>query len=69
MGHDRVTARNLKVVRIDADNHLLLVSGAVPGAPGGYVVVRRAVAAKPEPKPQPIAEAGNSAPQGARSSG
>jgi large subunit ribosomal protein L3 len=53
MGADRVTTRNLKVVGIDLDNHLLLVRGAVPGAPGGVVVVRRAVARKPDPKPQP----------------
>ncbi len=53
MGDARVTERNLKVVRIDADNHLLLVRGAVPGAPGGYVMIRKAVAAKPTPKPQP----------------
>ena len=33
MGGDRVTARNLKVVRVDADNNLLIVRGAVPGAP------------------------------------
>ena len=52
MGADRVTTHNLKVVRIDADNHLLVVKGAVPGAPGGVVVVRRAVAAKPEPQVQ-----------------
>jgi large subunit ribosomal protein L3 len=52
MGGDRVTTRNLKVVRVDADNHLLVVRGAVPGAPGGVVIVRRAVAAKPEPQPQ-----------------
>ncbi len=52
MGGDRVTTRNLKVVRVDADNHLLVLRGAVPGAPGGIVVVRRAVAAKPEPQPQ-----------------
>jgi large subunit ribosomal protein L3 len=53
MGDARVTERNLKVVRIDAENHLLLVRGAVPGAPGGYVMIRKAVAAKPTPKPQP----------------
>jgi large subunit ribosomal protein L3 len=53
MGDARVTERNLRVVRIDADNHLLLVRGAVPGAPGGYVVIRKAIAAKPIPKPQP----------------
>jgi large subunit ribosomal protein L3 len=52
MGADRVTTRNLKVVQIDADNNLLVVRGSVPGAPGGYVVIRKAVARKPEPKPQ-----------------
>ena len=52
MGGDRVTVRNLKVVQIDAENNLLVVHGAVPGAPGGYVVVRKAVARKPDPKPQ-----------------
>ena len=52
MGGDRVTVRNLKVVAIDVENNLLVVHGAIPGAPGGYVVVRKAVAAKPEPKPQ-----------------
>ena len=52
MGGDRITTRNLKIVRVDADNHLLVVRGAVPGAPGGVVIVRRAVAAKPEPQPQ-----------------
>ena len=52
MGGERVTTRNLKVVSVDAENNLLVVRGSVPGAPGGYVVVRKAVAAKPEPKPQ-----------------
>jgi len=52
MGVDRVTVRNLKVLKVDAENNLLLVKGAVPGANGGYVVIRKAVAAKPEPKPQ-----------------
>jgi large subunit ribosomal protein L3 len=52
MGGGRVTTRNLKVLRVDTDNHLLLVEGSVPGAPTGYVVIRKAVAAKPEPKPQ-----------------
>ncbi|HTL43574.1 MAG TPA: 50S ribosomal protein L3 [Vicinamibacterales bacterium] len=52
MGGDRVTTRNLKVVRVDGDNNLLLVRGSVPGAPGTYIIVRKAVAAKPEPKPQ-----------------
>jgi large subunit ribosomal protein L3 len=52
MGGDRVTVRNLKVVQVDAEHNLLVVHGAVPGAPGGYVVVRKAVARKPEPQPQ-----------------
>jgi len=52
MGGDRVTTRNLKVVQVDTDNNLILVRGAVPGAPGTYIIVRKAVAAKPEPKPQ-----------------
>jgi large subunit ribosomal protein L3 len=52
MGGKRVTTRNLRVVSIDLDNNLLLVRGAVPGAPGGIVVIRKAVARKPDPKPQ-----------------
>jgi large subunit ribosomal protein L3 len=39
-GNARVTARNLKVVRVDADNNLLLVRGAIPGPNGGFVVVQ-----------------------------
>jgi large subunit ribosomal protein L3 len=46
MGGGRVTTRNLKVLRVDAENHLLIVEGSVPGAPTSYVVVRKAVAAK-----------------------
>lgn len=41
MGADRVTARNLTVVRVDAENNLLVVKGAVPGAGGGYLVIRK----------------------------
>src|SRR6187549_4119735 len=52
MGGDRVTVRNLKVVQVDAENNLLVIHGAVPGAPGGYVVVRKAVAAKRVAAPQ-----------------
>jgi large subunit ribosomal protein L3 len=40
MGNERRTIENLKVVRVDAERNLLLVSGAVPGAPGGQVIVR-----------------------------
>jgi len=52
MGGDRITTRNIKVVSLDADKHLLVVRGAVPGAPGSIVIVRRAVARKPDPRPQ-----------------
>jgi len=47
MGAARITVRNLKVLRVDVDNNLLLVEGAVPGGPGGYVTIRKAIAAKP----------------------
>ena len=32
--------RNLKLVRVDAENNLLLVHGAVPGPNGGYVMIK-----------------------------
>jgi large subunit ribosomal protein L3 len=41
MGADRVTTRNLEVVRVDTGNNVLVVRGAVPGASGGYVVIRK----------------------------
>ncbi|RLS35107.1 MAG: 50S ribosomal protein L3 [Planctomycetota bacterium] len=41
-GGDRRTTRNLKVMRIDAENHMLLVSGPVAGPNGGFVVIRKA---------------------------
>jgi large subunit ribosomal protein L3 len=47
MGADRVTVRNLKVLKIDAENNLLMVEGSVPGGPNGYVMIRKAIAAKP----------------------
>ena len=53
MGGDRVTVRNLKVVQVDAENNLLIVRGAVPGAPGTYLVIRKGITAKRAPRPQP----------------
>ncbi|HEY9282898.1 MAG TPA: 50S ribosomal protein L3 [Pyrinomonadaceae bacterium] len=41
MGDDRVTVKGLTVARVDAENHLLMVRGAVPGANGSVVVVRK----------------------------
>ena len=49
MGGDRVTTRNLKIAKVDGDNNLLLIRGSVPGAPGTYIIVRKAIAAKKEP--------------------
>ena len=46
MGGGRVTIRNLKVLRVDPENHLLILEGGVPGAPSGYLIVRKAIAAK-----------------------
>ena len=46
MGGKRITTHNLKVLRVDADNHLLIVEGSVPGAPESYVMIRKAVTAK-----------------------
>jgi len=46
MGGGRVTVHNLKVLRVDMDNHLLIVEGGIPGAPSAYVIVRKAVTAK-----------------------
>jgi large subunit ribosomal protein L3 len=43
MGDVRRTAMNLRVVRVDAERNVLLIRGAVPGAPGGQVIVRPAV--------------------------
>jgi 50S ribosomal protein uL3 len=40
-GNERVTVKNLRLVRVDNDSNVLLVRGAIPGPNGGYVVVRR----------------------------
>lgn len=45
MGDEQVTVQNLQVVRVDVERNLLLVRGAVPGAPGGDLIVRPAVKA------------------------
>src|SRR5690606_23992822 len=46
MGDEQVTVQTLEVVRIDAERNLILVKGAIPGAPGGDVIVRPAVKLK-----------------------
>lgn len=43
MGNARVTVQSLELVKVDVERNLLLIKGAVPGAPGGSVIVRLAV--------------------------
>ena len=54
MGDTRVTTQNLKIVKTDADRGLIMVEGAVPGAKGGWILVRDAVKrALPDGVPTP----------------
>jgi large subunit ribosomal protein L3 len=46
MGHERKTVKNLRVVKIDAEENLLLVRGAVPGPTGCYLLIRKSRRAK-----------------------
>ena len=46
MGAEQVTIQNLEVVRVDAERNLILVKGAIPGAPGGDVIIKPAVKTK-----------------------
>src|SRR5262249_6518577 len=41
LGNNRVTVRNVRVERVDSENNLLYIRGAVPGPNGGYVVIER----------------------------
>ena len=45
LGNERVTVQNLKVVKIDAENNIIAVKGAVPGPKGGIVVLTDSVKA------------------------
>lgn len=56
LGVERVTTLNLRVVATDADQGLIMIRGAVPGAEGSYVLVRDAVKRKaPKDVPMPAA--------------
>ena len=46
MGNERKTSKNLRVVKVDADENLLLVRGSVPGPPGTYILIRKAKKSK-----------------------
>ena len=48
MGDERITVQNLRVVQVRPEEGVILISGAVPGANGGYVVIRPAIKAQPE---------------------
>ncbi len=43
LGSEKVTIQNLDVVKVDAENNLIAVKGAVPGSKGGIVVITNAV--------------------------
>ena len=59
LGVERVTTLNLEVAAVDADKGLLMLKGAVPGAKGGFVLVRDAVKqARPAEAPYPAGLAG-----------
>jgi large subunit ribosomal protein L3 len=42
MGGERVTVKNLQIVKVDAEQNLIYVRGAVPGPKSGYLTIRRA---------------------------
>jgi large subunit ribosomal protein L3 len=46
MGNKRCTVQTLEIVRVDAERHLLLIKGAIPGAPGSRVEIKPTVKAK-----------------------
>jgi large subunit ribosomal protein L3 len=54
MGCTTITTLNLKVVAVDAEQGVVMIKGAVPGAEGGYVYIRDAVkCARPKEAPMP----------------
>jgi large subunit ribosomal protein L3 len=63
LGDERVTTQNLKVVQTDGERGLIMIRGAIPGAPGGWVLIRDAVKKKqPKDLPFPAALRGSAAP-------
>ncbi len=59
MGDEKVTVQNLRVVQVREADHVLLISGAVPGPTGSYVVVRTAIKGQPKPKQVVVAKSVN----------
>jgi large subunit ribosomal protein L3 len=59
LGQDRITTLNLEVARVDVDQGLIMIHGAVPGAKGDFVLVRDAIKrARHADAPYPAALAG-----------
>jgi large subunit ribosomal protein L3 len=54
MGNRRVTVKNLKVIQADKENNLLVVKGTVPGARGGYLLIKKAYFDPDSPMPDQI---------------
>ena len=52
MGADRVTVKNLEVVRVDAGSNILVVRGSVPAGGGGYLVIRKRLGTWPRRRPK-----------------
>ena len=53
-GNSQVTIRNLKVVKVDVENNLLLVKGAVPGFTGAFIMVRPSNKVGPGSRKKPL---------------
>ena len=45
MGAERITVQNLQVVKVDSENNLIAIKGAIPGPNGGTVIIRESVKA------------------------
>src|SRR5262249_25677853 len=58
MGHERVTVKRLRVVRVDLERNMILVRGAVPGPNGGLLAIR---GAEPEVRTAPLFDAAGQA--------
>lgn len=54
MGGDRVTAKNLTVVKVDKDKNLVLVEGSVPGSKNGLIIIKKTGKKKRIVKPDPL---------------
>ncbi|MFH0856250.1 MAG: 50S ribosomal protein L3 [Candidatus Omnitrophota bacterium] len=54
MGAQQATTQNLKIIKIDAENNILLIKGAVPGFKNGYIIVKTALKKKAAPKKEPV---------------